>query len=169
MVYSGKYIIKHPHKYDGDHTKVVYRSMWEKYVFKWCENNDEVVSWSSEEIVIPYFYDLDNKYHRYYPDLKIKFNTGKVAMIEIKPYVQTKTPAFPGRKTKRYMNESFAYIKNVNKWKAAENFCADRKWVFWIWTERELTNMGIMPKSTKGLKPFPKKRLIKNNKRKVLA
>ena len=68
MAYSGKYIIKHPHKYDGDHTKVVYRSMWEKYVFKWCENNDEVVSWSSEEIVIPYFYDLDNKYHRYYPD-----------------------------------------------------------------------------------------------------
>ena len=67
------------------------------------------------------------------------------------------------------MNESFAYIKNVNKWKAAENFCADRKWVFWIWTERELTNMGIMPKSTKGLKPFPKKRLIKKKKRKVLT
>ena len=56
MAYSGRYKVKNPSKYKGDHTNVIYRSMWEKYAFKWCDNNSNVVEWSSEEVVIPYLY-----------------------------------------------------------------------------------------------------------------
>ena len=66
MAYSGKYKPKNPKKYKGDFTNIVYRSMWEKYCFKWCDENSEVKSWSSEETVIPYLYEVDKKYHRYF-------------------------------------------------------------------------------------------------------
>ena len=53
MAYSGKFKITKPQKYKGDPTNVIYRSMWEHNAFKWCENNAQVKSWSSEEIIIP--------------------------------------------------------------------------------------------------------------------
>ena len=52
------------------------------------------------------------------------------------------------------LTESFTYVKNQNKWKAASEYAKDRGWGFEIWTEKELTAMGIMPKSTKPLKPL---------------
>ena len=48
MAYSGRYKVKNPSKYKGDHTNVIYRSLWEKYAFKWCDDNSNVVEWSSE-------------------------------------------------------------------------------------------------------------------------
>ena len=71
MAYSGRYIVKNKKKYKGDFDKVVYRSLWEKHVFKWCDDNPKVKEWSSEEIVVPYYYEVDKKYHRYFVDLKI--------------------------------------------------------------------------------------------------
>ena len=73
MAYSGRYTVKNPKKYKGDFTNVIYRSLWEKSVFMWCDNNPKVKGWSSEEIVIPYYYDADKRYHRYFPDIKIIF------------------------------------------------------------------------------------------------
>jgi hypothetical protein len=158
MAYSGKYKVKNFKKYKGDYTNVVYRSMWEKWCFKWCDENSEVKSWSSEETVIPYFYDVDKKYHRYFVDLKITFKSGKTVLIEIKPDKETKPPVNPGKKTKKYINEGLTYIKNINKWKAAQQFAKDRNWEFVIWTENTLESMGIKPKSTKPLKPFQRKK-----------
>jgi len=157
MAYSGKYKVKNPKKYKGDYTNVVYRSQWEKYCFKWCDLNSSVRSWSSEEVVIPYYYEVDKKYHRYFMDLKITFDDGKTFLIEIKPEKETKPPEFKGRKTKRYLQEGMTYIKNMNKWSAAQTFAADRGWGFQIWTENHLERMGIKPKSTKPLKPYSKK------------
>ena len=77
MAYSGKYKPKNPTKYTGDSSKVVYRSLWEKHCFKWCDNNPQVLKWSSEEVVIPYLWDVDKRYHRYFVDLKIKFRFAK--------------------------------------------------------------------------------------------
>ena len=54
MSYRGKYTIKDKSKYAGDHKKVVYRSLWERQAFRWCESNPNVVRWNSEEVVIPY-------------------------------------------------------------------------------------------------------------------
>jgi hypothetical protein len=47
MAYSGKYKVKHRSKYKGDVDNVVYRSMWERNAFKWCDNNPNIKHWSS--------------------------------------------------------------------------------------------------------------------------
>ena len=50
MAYSGRYIVNNTKKYKGDFTQVVYRSLWERNVFKWCDENPKVKAWSSEEV-----------------------------------------------------------------------------------------------------------------------
>ena len=47
-------------------------------------------------------------------------------------------PPAQKRKTKKYMYEALEYAKNQAKWKAAKDFCADRKWEFQVMTEKEL-------------------------------
>ena len=91
MVYSGKYQVKNKSKYNGDSSNVLYRSLWEKAVFQWCDKNAKVKSWSSEEIVVPYYYDVDKKYHRYFVDIKIVFED-KTLLVEIKPEKETVPP-----------------------------------------------------------------------------
>jgi len=153
MAYSGRYKpnIK---KYRGNPDKVVYRSMWEKYAFMWCDKNEDVKSWSSEETVVPYYYDVDKRYHRYFVDLKITFKNGKTVLVEIKPDKETKVPKNPN-KSKRYIGEAMTYVKNMNKWEAAHSYANDRGWEFQVWTENTLQKMGIMPKPQPGkLKPL---------------
>ena len=162
MAYSGKYRVSKPKKYKGDPTKVVYRSLWELGAFKWCDNNSDVVSWSSEETVIPYYWDVDKRYHRYFMDLKITFRNGKTILVEIKPDKETKPPKRPD-KSKRYIGEAMTFVKNQNKWKAAENYAKDNGYEFQIWTEKTLQKMGILPKlqplgKLKPLTPLRKKK-----------
>jgi len=153
VAYSGRYKVKNRKKYKGDADNVVFRSMWERHCFKWCDENPNIKSWSSEEVVIPYFYDVDKKYHRYFMDLKITFTNGKTILVEIKPEKETLPPKRPD-KSKRYINEAMTYVKNMNKWEAASKFAKDNNWGFQIWTEKTLTKMGIMPKQIKPLKPL---------------
>ena len=157
MVYSGISTAKTPAKYRGDHTNIVYRSLWEKAVFQWCDKNDKVKSWSSEEIIVPYYYDVDKKYHRYYVDMKIVFED-KTLLVEIKPEKETVPPAGP-RKTKRYITEGLTYVKNMNKWEAADNYAKDRGWEFQVWTEKTLQEMKLLTKPVPGklkkYKPLP--------------
>ena len=161
MAYSGKYIVKHKSKYQGDSNNVVYRSLWERNAFKWCDDNPSIQHWSSEEIVIPYKYDIDKRVHRYFMDLKIKYKNGKTFLIEIKPDKQTRPPKRPD-KSKRYIGEALTFVKNQNKWKAADNYAKDRGWHFQVWTEKELEKLGIIPKPIKPLKPLkPYRRKIK--------
>lgn len=156
--YQGLYKIKNPSKYEGDATNVVFRSMWERHCFKWCDENPHIKSWVSEEIVVPYFYDVDKKYHRYFVDLKITYKDGRTVLVEIKPEKQTNAPKKSGsRNTQRFVNEAMTYVKNMNKWEAAESFAKDRGWEWQIWTEKTLQEMGIMPKKLKPLKPIRKK------------
>jgi len=154
MAYSGRYKVKNRSKYKGDPDNVVFRSLWERNAFKWCDDNPNIKGWSSEEVVIPYFYEVDKKYHRYFMDLKITYNDGKTILVEIKPEKETSPPEFNGRKTKKYLTEGMTYVKNMNKWKAARNYAADRGWGFQIWTEKELAAMGILPNPKKKLKPL---------------
>ena len=154
MAYSGKYKLKNRKKYAGNCDNIIYRSNWERFCFKWCDENPNIKKWSSEETIIPYFYEVDKKYHRYFCDLKITYTNGETFLIEIKPNKETSPPKYPGKKTKRYITEGLTYIKNQNKWKAANIFAKDRGWKFIIWTEVQLYAMGIMPKSLKPLKPL---------------
>jgi hypothetical protein len=141
MSYSGKYLPSNPKKYKGNYNNIIYRSLWERKFMVYCDLNDHIIEWSSEEIVIPYRSPLDGKVHRYYPDFYVKIKTleeVKVYIVEVKPLRQTLEPKPPKRKTKQYLNEVFAYTKNQAKWKAAREWCADRRYEFKIITEVEL-------------------------------
>jgi len=142
MSYKGKYSPSHPKKYKGDPTNIVYRSLWERKFMVYCDNNENVLEWGSEEIVLPYRSPIDNKIHRYFPDFYIKYKdvNGKIkrSLIEVKPMSQCSPPKKPQRQTKKYLNEAYEYAKNQAKWKAAREFCADRMWEFKVLTEKEL-------------------------------
>jgi hypothetical protein len=141
MSYSGKYLPSNPKKYKGNYNNIIYRSLWERKFMVYCDLSAHVLEWSSEEIVIPYRSPLDGKVHRYYPDFYVKIKTLediKVYIVEVKPFKQTIEPKPPKKKTKQYLNEVFAYTKNQAKWKAAREWCADRRYEFKIITEIEL-------------------------------
>jgi len=141
--YKGKYRLKKPEKYAGDASNITYRSLWERQVFRWCEERDDVISWVSEETIIPYICKTDNKVHRYYIDLKIKFSNGRIVLVEIKPKKETIPPKKPARQTKRYITEVMTYIKNESKWKAASKYAKERGYSFEIWHEETLKALGI--------------------------
>jgi len=143
MAYRGKFTPKHPEKYVGDVKNIVYRSLWERNTFRWIDTQSSIVHWNSEELVIPYVCETDNKVHRYYMDLWFQTQDGKNYMIEIKPKGQTRPPKTPQRKTRRYIKESLTYVKNQSKWKAASEFALDRGWKFEVWTEDTLKALGI--------------------------
>jgi len=140
--YKGKYKPKNPSKYRGDPTKVVYRSSWELKAMNIFDQNPNIIWWNSEETVIPYRCKTDGRLHRYFVDFTICMinSDGRkvIKLIEVKPFAQTQEPKQPSRKTKRYVNEVMTYAKNVSKWEAAQQWCADRKYEFVILTEKQL-------------------------------
>ena len=143
MSYQGRYTIKRPEKYAGDAKKVVFRSLWERQTFKWCENNPKVKMWNSEEVVVPYKSTVDKKLHRYFVDLLIQMEDKSTYLVEIKPKKETSPPKKPKRRTKRYINEQLTFIKNQDKWEAAAEFAEHKGWKFQVWTEETLKNLGI--------------------------
>jgi len=143
MAYKGRYTPKNKHKYVGDSTKVVYRSLWERNTFRWLDANEDITAWGSEEIVVPYVCGTDNKVHRYFVDLFFKTQDGKTYLIEIKPKKELTPPKNPGKRTRKYIQESLTYVKNQSKWKAATEFALDRGMIFQVWTEDTLKSMGI--------------------------
>ena len=142
MSYKGKYYPSYPRKYKGDPTNIIYRSLWERKFMVYCDKNESILEWASEEISIPYRSPIDNRVHRYFPDfyMKVKERGGKVKryVIEVKPAKQTKPPVKPKRQTKGYIREAYEYAKNQAKWKMAREFCADLQWEFKVVTEKEL-------------------------------
>ena len=50
-----------------------YRSGWELKFFRWADQNDNILKWGSENVIIPYLNPLDNKVHRYMIDNYIVF------------------------------------------------------------------------------------------------
>ena len=142
MSYKGKYSPKFPKKYKGDPTNIVYRSLWERTFMIYCDTNENILEWFSEEIAVPYRSPIDNKIHRYFPDfyIKVKESNGQIKkyIIEIKPKKQTIEPIPQKRKTKGYIYEVYEYVKNQAKWKAAEEWCADKGYEFKVLTEDDL-------------------------------
>lgn len=143
--YKGKYKIKKPEKYEGNTTEVVYRSLWERAVFVWCERNPSVANWSSEEVIIPYYDVGKGKPRRYHMDMKITFTDGRTILVEVKPKKQMKPPS-KRLKRARYLEEKATYVTNTCKWTAAEQYTKARGWGFQIWNEDTLKKMGILKK-----------------------
>ncbi len=143
--HQGKYKPENPEKYIGNKPPF-YRSSWELRCFKYFDNNKNILKWGSETLVIPYFSGLDNKEHRYYPDIyaKVRARDGSIKefVIEIKPLDQSIKPKPPKNKTakamKNYRNKLKVYMLNQFKWKAAEEFCEQRGWGWKVLTEVEI-------------------------------
>tara|TARA_X000000950_G_scaffold115644_1_gene145229 strand:- start:1266 stop:1718 length:453 start_codon:yes stop_codon:yes gene_type:complete len=140
--YSGRFKPKNYKKYKGDPTKIFYRSLLERRFMVWCDNNDAILEWGSEELIIPYRSPIDKKVHRYFPDFYIKYiNKDKQIIreiIEVKPKKQLFPPKTPERKTKYYFNAVNTYVINQEKFKMAKEYCDDRKMKFRILTEEEI-------------------------------
>jgi hypothetical protein len=140
--YQGYFKPKNPQKYKGDPTNIVYRSSWELKLMNYLDSHKDILTWGSEEIIIPYRSPIDNKIHRYYPDFIVtkinKEGKKETALIEVKPLSQTKPPKKQEKVTKKYITEVTNWGVNEAKWKAANEYCNDRNWTFHIFTENEL-------------------------------
>ena len=140
--YKGRYSPKNPSKYKGDPTNIIYRSLWERKVMVYLDENPNVIEWGSEEIVIPYISPVDNRRHRYFPDFFVKARgrdgTIKVMILEVKPKAQTREPKRQSRITQRYITEVATWGVNQAKWKYAQEYCLDRGWEFKLVTEDDL-------------------------------
>ena len=136
--YKGLYRPTNPKKYVGNTKQIVYRSLLERRFMRYCDLNEDILYWASEELPVRYYSPLDKKYHRYFPDFVVKTVNNDKYMIEIKPSRQAVKPKPPKKKTKSYMRESFEYIKNQAKWQAAKLYCEDKGMQFKIITEKDL-------------------------------
>ena len=144
MSYKGIYKVKNPLKYKGDFKNCVFRSLWERKFMKYCDDNKNVLFWSSEEVRIPYRSPLDGKIHYYFVDfwmrVKTKDGSVKTYLVEIKPEKQTKHPIIEENKkmTPSKVKQIKTYALNTEKWKAARNFSKEKGWEFLILTEKHL-------------------------------
>ena len=125
---KSRYKPSYPKKYKGDPNNIICRSSWERKFCHWCDLNESILEWGSEEFYIPYISPVDKRVHKYYPDfiIKVKESTGQVKtyVIEVKPKKQTKPPVKTSRVTKSYIHECITFEVNQSKWKAAREFCA---------------------------------------------
>jgi hypothetical protein len=144
MSYKGIFKPSNPEKYIGDYKNIIYRSLWERKFMVYCDTNENIIKWSSEEIWIPYVSPIDNRVHKYFPDFYIKYKDTsekiRESLIEIKPKRQVNSPELKKRITKKQINEITEFAKNQAKWNAAREFCLDRRWDFQILTE---DNLGV--------------------------
>lgn len=141
MAYQGKFRPKHPQKYKGDPSNIIYRSLWEFKLMRYLDKHPEISQWASEEHIIPYRSPIDGRKHRYFPDFWIKKSDGSCSLIEVKPSAQTKPPVGITKNmkpTRSQLNEIMTYGINKAKWEAAQKYCTQKGWSFLIMTEKEL-------------------------------
>lgn len=143
---QGKYNLINPSKYLGDPTSIFFRSSWEYKLYFHLDNDQNVQKWNVEGITIPYEIMENNHWttNRYFPDCyaEIKKPDGSIrkVVLEIKPYAETQVPDQPKKNTlkalENYEYRMRMYIKNLNKWKAAKEYCDKRGFEFHLLTER---------------------------------
>lgn len=151
--YHGQYIPQNPDKYTGDATDIVYRSKWEYKFCYYCDNEERIKKWSCEDIKIPYSIIENNKLRErtYTPDfwIQVKKLNGNLedVIIEIKPQKETIEPLEPKKNSikslENYEYRLKTYIKNLNKWEAAEKYCNKKGMSFHILTEKYFNDKQI--------------------------
>ena len=148
---KGIYVPMNPDKwiitesFSSTKPEIVYRSGWEKTFFQFMDMNDNITKANSEGMVIPYNNPVTGKVSRYYMDAMMETKDGKIWLIEIKPFAQTRPPKKPRSNAKNPTKAQQNYIKaietfaiNQAKWEATEVLCKERGWIFKIITEKEL-------------------------------
>jgi hypothetical protein len=142
MAYRGFFTPRNPKKYAGNVSNIVYRSLWERRVMVMLDEDDSVLEWASEELIIPYRSPLDKRIHRYFVDFvyKVKLPNGSIVIkaVEVKPFAQTIEPIKGKKTTKKYVREVTTYLVNKAKWDAAEAYCKSKGWLFEKMTEKDI-------------------------------
>jgi hypothetical protein len=119
----------------------IYRSGLELKFMRFCDSNQNVIKWGSENVIIPYISPLDGRAHKYYVDNFVVIKEGdqvKKYLIEIKPSKQTIPPVTKYKKKEHLIYEQSMYLKNQAKWQAATEFCKRKGLEFLILTEKHL-------------------------------
>lgn len=137
---------KFPEKYQGNPNQIVFRSSWERKLMYKLDLTEEVISWASEEVAIPYFDPVTNKMRRYFIDFLVTYrgknNEIYKLAIEVKPYSQTIPPQPPKNKNKKAQMRWMMNLKNfeVNraKWKSAMKWCKENGYKFVILHEKNV-------------------------------
>jgi hypothetical protein len=137
---KGRFIPKHPEKYLGDPSRIIFRSSWEIRLFQWLDSTPAVMQWASEEFSVPYLSPVDNRVHQYYPDAlviyKDKYGNVQKEIVEVKPYKETVlTPKSTDR-------DKYALMINEAKWKAAAAFATQQGMKFRVITEKSMFANG---------------------------
>ena len=140
---KGKYRPLHPEKYKGDAGMIYFRSSWELKFMEWCDLNEKVLVWGSEENRVRYYDPIAKRTRTYFPDFYVKYERkdGIIVeeLVEVKPARQVRGPAKnPKRKSRAWLQEVYTYATNTAKWKAAAEWCEDRGYNFRLITEKEL-------------------------------
>lgn len=102
--------------------QLFYRSSYELQAFKMLEQMSEVLSYEYESIHIPYYYD--GRWFNYFPDILIKYISGRKEIVEVKP--------------KFRLNDAQCQIKLAE----LRKYCQENDIVCSIWTEEELFSDG---------------------------
>jgi len=145
MSYVGRYLPKYPEKYLGVGKVPIYKSRNELVVFNRLDTDPKVIRWGYEIIKIPYFFRVDSRIHRYEADIYCEIMVNNVIqkyIIEIKssddliPPQKPKVHSLKGNSN--YRRNQFTYIKNMDKWTAAKQFCDANNIKFLLLTEKEI-------------------------------
>lgn len=126
----------------------IYRSSYEWRFMKWCENNPNVKSWTSEPFSVPYT-DLTNpnKTRNYWIDFVVEFNDGEVLWVEVKPKSQLDDVNMFSRQyaecvdiTQKvnFARHNKVEAMNYSKWYHAERYAKSRNAKFMVITENFL-------------------------------
>lgn len=137
---QGKFTPKFPEKYIGTKSPT-YRSSWEFYFMKFCDEHPSVAKWASESIRIPYRNPLTGKHTIYVPDFFIAYadkgGKQRVELIEVKPANQTHR-----EKLGRSRVNQASWIVNQAKWEAANAYCKQKGIRFRVITENDIFHNG---------------------------
>lgn len=139
---QGYYSPKYREKYIGNYP-IIFRSSYEQKFCIFLDNHPQIIRWASEPDVHPFpipYLDEIGKERRYYPDFYAEFKGGngvKRFIFEIKSNSALVPPKAPshkkGKRKTTLLKENVSYnramtnyLRNINKKKAAEEFC--KKW-----------------------------------------
>lgn len=98
-----------------------YRSGYEKKVYEYLDEDNEVLNYEAEPFTIDYIHK--GKAHKYTPDLFVCYLDGNKEVWEVKPANQT------------------LLEQNKNKWHAAKGMCKVRGWGWRVITESEIEKL----------------------------
>jgi hypothetical protein len=141
---KGVYVPINKDKYKGNELPI-FRSSWEMRFARFIDIHPDILEWTSEEPLIPYFNPNTGTTWNYHPDFLVKIKDAtrqrgfRIELIEIKPKSQTTPPIVTKRKKQAtILHEHQAWVMNSAKWVAAKRYCLEHGYIFKILTEEHL-------------------------------